>query len=114
MSGQVRRFHVLGRAHPPCSFHMFAGVLLRPEWAEVFELHVVSRIDLRLVVDGSDVTSFVFAFDAFVCDNVDVMGERFVVIFRKWGSARKACGPRGGGLGRGPELLAQGSEVPVA
>lgn len=66
---------------------MFAGVL-RSEWGEVFGLYVVSRIDLRLVVDGSDVTSFVFTFDAFVCD-VDVMEERFVVIFRKWGSARK-------------------------
>jgi len=71
--------------------------------------------------DGGDVTSFVFTFDAFVRDDVDVMKERFVVIFRKWGSVGRAWwtwgggGPgRGDGLGRGPGTLAQGSEVPVA
>lgn len=112
MSGQARRFRALGRAHPLILVRMFAGVF-RLEWGEVFELHVVSWIDLRLIVDGSGVTSFVFTFDAFVCD-VDVMEERFVVIFRKWGSARKTCGPRGGGLGTGPELLAQNLEVAVA
>ena len=59
---------------------------------------------MRLIVGRSGVTSFVFAFDAFVCD-VDVMKEWFVVIFGK---------SRSGELGRGPETLAQGSEVPVA
>lgn len=69
--------------------HVFAGVF-RPELGEVFELHVVSWIDLRHIVDGGDVTSFVFTFDAFVRDDVDAMKERFVVIFRKWGSVGRS------------------------
>jgi hypothetical protein len=93
--------------------HVFAGVL-RLEWDEAFELHVVSWIDLRHIVDGGDVTSFVFTFDAFVRDDVDVMKERFVVIFRKWGSAGRAWWIWDGGPGRGPATLAQGLEVPVA
>jgi hypothetical protein len=75
---------------------------------------VVSWIDLRHIVDGGDVTSFVFTFDAFVRDDVDIMKERFVVIFRKWGSAGRAWWIWGGGPGRGPATLAQGLEVPVA
>jgi hypothetical protein len=93
--------------------HVSAGVLCL-EWGEAFELHVVSWIDLRHIVGGGDVTSFVFTFDAFVRDDVDVMKERFMVIFRKWGSAGRAWWIWGGGPGRGPATLAQGLEVPVA
>ena len=91
MPGQVRRFRALGRAHPPCSFMCSLASSVRSgARCESFELRVVSWTDLRHIVDGSDVTSFVFAFDAFVRDDVDVMKERFVVIFGKWGSAGRA------------------------
>ena len=53
----------------PLLVHVFAGVL-RSGWGEVFGSRVVSWIDLRPIVHGSDVASFVFTFDAFVRDDV--------------------------------------------
>lgn len=77
-----------GPCSPSMLVHMFAGVF-RPGWGDVFELHVVGWIDLRHIVDGGDVTSFVFTFDAFVRDDVDVVKERFVVHLRKMGVGRE-------------------------
>jgi len=55
MPGTGAQVSCSGLCSPPMLVHVFAGVF-RPELGEVFELHVVSWIDLIPIVDSGDVT----------------------------------------------------------